>query len=147
MTGQSTLASQTAVVCVAQISGWLVRTRKGAESTSCEPSTLLTCSRYGLAWSPTKAGHVLGAGEDTTVCHWYANGISCACPTATDVPFQRDINSYTKVKSTIEPTTVFRGHNSVVGVSGFVLVYGQTHHGILTRMLIGIRPRRMCLPA
>ena len=28
----------------------------------------------------------------------------------------RDINSYTKEKTTIEPTTVFRGHTSVVGV-------------------------------
>jgi hypothetical protein len=30
--------------------------------------------------------------------------------------FSRDINSYTKGTSTIEPTTVFKGHNSVVGV-------------------------------
>ncbi|KAI0718924.1 histone acetyltransferase type B subunit 2 [Cerioporus squamosus] len=51
---------------------------------------------YGLAWSPLKAGHVLGASEDTTVCHW-------------------DINSYSKANNTIEPTTVFRGHSSVVG--------------------------------
>ncbi|RPD82156.1 histone acetyltransferase type B subunit 2 [Lentinus tigrinus ALCF2SS1-7] len=51
---------------------------------------------YGLAWSPLKAGHVLGASEDTTVCHW-------------------DINSYSKANNTIEPTTVFRGHTSVVG--------------------------------
>ena len=29
----------------------------------------------------------------------------------------RDINSYTKEKTTIEPTSVFRGHTSVVGVS------------------------------
>ena len=28
----------------------------------------------------------------------------------------RDINSYTKVKTTLEPTNVFRGHTSVVGV-------------------------------
>lgn len=51
---------------------------------------------FGLAWNPVKAGHVLGASEDTTVCHW-------------------DINSYTKTKTTIEPTNVFHGHTSVVG--------------------------------
>ncbi|KAG5649645.1 hypothetical protein H0H81_002719, partial [Sphagnurus paluster] len=51
---------------------------------------------FGLAWNPVKTGHVLGASEDMTVCHW-------------------DINSYTKANSTIEPTTVFRGHTSVVG--------------------------------
>ncbi|GLB43520.1 putative histone-binding protein RBBP4 or subunit C of CAF1 complex [Lyophyllum shimeji] len=51
---------------------------------------------FGLAWNPVKAGHVLGASEDMTVCHW-------------------DINSYTKANTTIEPTTVFRGHTSVVG--------------------------------
>ncbi|KAH7930459.1 WD40 repeat-like protein [Leucogyrophana mollusca] len=51
---------------------------------------------FGLAWSPANAGHVLGASEDMTVCHW-------------------DINSYTKAKTTIEPTTVFKGHTSVVG--------------------------------
>jgi len=26
--------------------------------------------RYGLAWNPVKAGHVLGASEDMTICHW-----------------------------------------------------------------------------
>ncbi|KZT08592.1 WD40 repeat-like protein [Laetiporus sulphureus 93-53] len=51
---------------------------------------------FGLAWNPVKSGHILGASEDMTVCHW-------------------DINSYTKAKTTIEPTTVFRGHTSVVG--------------------------------
>ncbi|EPT03454.1 hypothetical protein FOMPIDRAFT_1058699 [Fomitopsis schrenkii] len=51
---------------------------------------------FGLAWNPTKMGHILGASEDTTVCHW-------------------DITSYSKAKTTIEPTTVFRGHTSVVG--------------------------------
>ncbi|KAG2022679.1 histone acetyltransferase type B subunit 2, variant 2 [Coprinopsis cinerea AmutBmut pab1-1] len=51
---------------------------------------------YGLAWNPNKKGHVLGGSEDMTICHW-------------------DINSYTKAKTTIEPTTIFRGHTSVVG--------------------------------
>ncbi|TEB38541.1 histone acetyltransferase type B subunit 2 [Coprinellus micaceus] len=51
---------------------------------------------YGLAWSPNKKGHILGASEDMTVCHW-------------------DVNSYSKAKTSIEPTSVFRGHSSVVG--------------------------------
>ncbi|KAK7025469.1 Histone acetyltransferase type B subunit 2 [Paramarasmius palmivorus] len=51
---------------------------------------------YGLAWNPNKAGHILGASEDMTVCHW-------------------DVNSYTKAKTSIEPTNVFKGHASVVG--------------------------------
>ncbi|KAK7465254.1 Histone acetyltransferase type B subunit 2 [Stygiomarasmius scandens] len=51
---------------------------------------------YGLAWNPNKSGHVLGASEDMTICHW-------------------DINSYTKANTSIEPTNVFRGHTSVVG--------------------------------
>ncbi|KAI0660577.1 histone acetyltransferase type B subunit 2 [Cubamyces menziesii] len=65
----------------------------------CKPDIRLvgqTKEGYGLAWSPLKTGHVLGASEDTTVCHW-------------------DINSYSKAKNVIEPTTVFRGHTSVVG--------------------------------
>ncbi|KAJ8515438.1 hypothetical protein ONZ45_g7158 [Pleurotus djamor] len=51
---------------------------------------------YGLAWNPNKSGHILGASEDMTICHW-------------------DVNSYTKAKTSIEPTNVFRGHTSVVG--------------------------------
>ncbi|OSX66981.1 hypothetical protein POSPLADRAFT_1063874 [Postia placenta MAD-698-R-SB12] len=39
---------------------------------------------------------------------WCLRGYNC-------VPLVRDINSYTKAKNTIEPTTVFRGHTSVVG--------------------------------
>ncbi|KAI0639912.1 histone acetyltransferase type B subunit 2 [Trametes polyzona] len=65
----------------------------------CKPDIRLvgqTREGYGLAWSPLKTGHVLGASEDTTVCHW-------------------DINSYSKTKAVIEPTTVFKGHTSVVG--------------------------------
>ncbi|EIW87148.1 WD40 repeat-like protein [Coniophora puteana RWD-64-598 SS2] len=65
----------------------------------CKPDIRLvgqTKEGYGLAWSPTKSGQILGASEDMTICHW-------------------DITSYTKAKSTIEPTTVFRGHTSVVG--------------------------------
>jgi histone-binding protein RBBP4 len=28
--------------------------------------------RFGLAWNPNKKGHILGASEDKTVCHWQA---------------------------------------------------------------------------
>ncbi|KAJ6623045.1 histone acetyltransferase type B subunit 2 [Mycena sp. CBHHK59/15] len=65
----------------------------------CKPDIRLvgqTREGYGLAWNPLKAGNVLGASEDMTICHW-------------------DVNSYTKAKTTIEPTNVFRGHTSVVG--------------------------------
>ncbi|KAI0652363.1 histone acetyltransferase type B subunit 2 [Trametes meyenii] len=65
----------------------------------CKPDIRLvgqTKEGYGLAWNPLKSGHVLGASEDTTICHW-------------------DINSYTKSKGVIEPTNVFKGHTSVVG--------------------------------
>ncbi|KAF7347509.1 Histone acetyltransferase type B subunit 2 [Mycena venus] len=65
----------------------------------CKPDIRLvgqTREGYGLAWNPVKAGNVLGASEDMTVCHW-------------------DVNSYTKTKTSIEPTNVFRGHTSVVG--------------------------------
>ncbi|TDL20887.1 WD40 repeat-like protein [Rickenella mellea] len=51
---------------------------------------------FGLAWNPTKSGHVLGASEDMTVCHW-------------------DVNSYSKANTTIEPLAIYEGHTSVVG--------------------------------
>ncbi|KAI0783396.1 WD40 repeat-like protein [Abortiporus biennis] len=63
---------------------------------------------YGLAWNPNKMGHVLGASEDMTICHW-------------------DISSYTKAKTSIEPTTRFRGHTSVVGD----VDWHPTHENIL----------------
>ncbi|CAK5264467.1 unnamed protein product [Mycena citricolor] len=78
------------------------RTKHGSEPERggvCKPDIRLvgqTREGYGLAWNPVKQGHVLGASEDTTVCHW-------------------DVNSYTKAKTSIEPTNVFRGHTSVVG--------------------------------
>ncbi|KDQ31308.1 hypothetical protein PLEOSDRAFT_166538 [Pleurotus ostreatus PC15] len=65
----------------------------------CKPDIRLvgqTREGYGLTWNPNKAGHILGASEDMTICHW-------------------DVNSYTKAKTTIEPTNVFRGHTSIVG--------------------------------
>ena len=36
--------------------------------------------------------------------------------TLTERIHSRDVNSYTKAKTSIEPTNVFRGHTSVVGV-------------------------------
>ncbi|KAJ3725306.1 histone-binding protein RBBP4 or subunit C of CAF1 complex-domain-containing protein [Lentinula raphanica] len=53
---------------------------------------------YGLAWNPNKAGHIIGAPEDVTVCYW-------------------DCQAYSKKNSTIQPTTTFesRAHTSVVG--------------------------------
>ena len=40
--------------------------------------------RYGLVWSPLKAGHILGASEDMTICQWYVFGAilvfrGCSC--------------------------------------------------------------------
>lgn len=73
-----------------------------------------------------KAGHVLGASEDMTICHW-------------------DVNSYTKAKTSIEPTTVFRGHSSVVGVS-VDFAHTCTHrHPTLLRMSTGMPAKKMCL--
>lgn len=66
----------------------------------CNPQIKLTGQTregYGLAWSPLKAGHILGASEDLTVCHW-------------------DINaSFAKGQSSINPTNIFRSHTDVVG--------------------------------
>ena len=49
-----------------------------------------------------------------TVCLWYAvwEIILVTLLTAS----YRDLNSYVKGNVTIEPTTVYRGHSSVVGV-------------------------------
>ncbi|KAJ3753894.1 histone-binding protein RBBP4 or subunit C of CAF1 complex-domain-containing protein [Lentinula raphanica] len=54
-------------------------------------------SRYGLAWNPNKAGHIIGASEDVTVCYWFL------------------CQAYSTKNSTIQPTTTFRAHTSVVG--------------------------------
>lgn len=51
---------------------------------------------FGLAWNPLKPGHILGASEDKTVCHW-------------------DINAYSKANPSIEPLNVFNEHTAVVG--------------------------------
>ncbi|KZT27562.1 histone acetyltransferase type B subunit 2 [Neolentinus lepideus HHB14362 ss-1] len=65
----------------------------------CKPDITLvgqTREGYGLAWSPNKKGHVLGASEDMTVCQW-------------------DLNAYQKAHPQVEPLNVFKGHASVVG--------------------------------
>ncbi|CEQ42943.1 SPOSA6832_04816 [Sporobolomyces salmonicolor] len=67
---------------------------------ACRPDITLrghTKEGYGLSWNPTagKAGHLLSASEDTTVCHW-------------------DINGYSKGNSTLEPLNVYKGHTSIV---------------------------------
>jgi histone-binding protein RBBP4 len=39
----------------------------------CKPDIRLVGQRkegFGLAWNPLKAGHILGASEDQTICHW-----------------------------------------------------------------------------
>ncbi|KAK0481492.1 WD40 repeat-like protein [Armillaria novae-zelandiae] len=68
---------------------------------ACKPDIRLvgqTKEGFGLAWNPVKAGNVLGASEDTT-----------------GLPLVRDVNSYQKGQSTIQPTAVYKGHTSVVG--------------------------------
>ncbi|KAI0307624.1 histone acetyltransferase type B subunit 2 [Multifurca ochricompacta] len=65
----------------------------------CKPDIRLvgqTKEGFGLAWNPNKKGHVLGASEDKTVCHW-------------------DVNAYSKANSSIEPLNVFSDHTAVVG--------------------------------
>ncbi|KAF8515821.1 WD40 repeat-like protein [Hysterangium stoloniferum] len=75
----------------------------------CKPDLKLigqTKEGFGLAWNPSKAGIILGASEDMTVCQWQALIVNLA---------NGDINAYTKAKSTLEPVSVYRGHTSVVG--------------------------------
>ncbi|KAI9513126.1 WD40-repeat-containing domain protein [Russula earlei] len=65
----------------------------------CKPDIRLvgqTKEGFGLAWNPNKKGHILGASEDKTVCHW-------------------DVNAYSKANSSIEPLNVFDDHTAVVG--------------------------------
>ncbi|KAH9075852.1 histone acetyltransferase type B subunit 2 [Lactarius deliciosus] len=65
----------------------------------CKPDIRLvgqTKEGFGLAWNPNKKGHILGASEDKTVCHW-------------------DVNAYSKGNSSIEPLDVFDDHSAVVG--------------------------------
>ncbi|SRR6266436_6343157 len=72
--------------------------------------------RFGLAWNPNKKGHILGASEDKTVCHW--QGYLCCTPFSRVLTISRlrDLNAYSKANSTIEPLTVFKDHTAVVGV-------------------------------
>ncbi|KAJ3764742.1 hypothetical protein FB446DRAFT_795779 [Lentinula raphanica] len=54
-------------------------------------------SRYVLAWDPYQAGHILGASKDMTA-----------------LSVDRDVQAYSKENTAIPPTTMFRGHTSVV---------------------------------
>ncbi|KAL9716616.1 Histone acetyltransferase type B subunit 2 [Leucoagaricus gongylophorus] len=83
----------------------------------CKPNIRLTGQQregYGLAWSPTKAGRILGASEDMTVCLWCV-GLWFSVQTRL-ISLRRDVNSYMRNSVSIEPINVFRGHTSVVGV-------------------------------
>lgn len=40
-------------------------------------------ARFGLAWCAVKEGHVLGASEDMTVCHWQVLAVSQIIPSLT----------------------------------------------------------------
>ncbi|KAK4699009.1 histone-binding protein RBBP4, partial [Phenoliferia sp. Uapishka_3] len=78
------------------------RTKHPSQPTSdvCKPDITLrghSKEGYGLSWNPTsgKAGHVLSASEDTTVCHW-------------------DVNGYTKGDSVMEPLQIYKGHTAIV---------------------------------
>ncbi len=62
----------------------------------CNPTVRLTGHTkegYGLAWNPNKAGQLLSASDDKTVCLWSMEGA-------------RD--------ATLEAQTVFSGHSDVV---------------------------------
>ena len=55
-----------------------------------------------------------------------------------------DVNSYTKARSTLEPTTIFKGHTSVVGVSDPPST-GLALTDSLSRTLTGTQLEKMCL--
>ncbi|KAH9056968.1 histone acetyltransferase type B subunit 2 [Lactarius vividus] len=95
----------------------------------CKPDIRLvgqTKEGFGLAWNPNKKGHILGASEDKTVCHW-------------------DVNAYSKGNSSIEPLGVFDDHTAVVGVGfvSLVLVCVITQE---RRTLTGTRQMKTYLP-
>lgn len=71
--------------------------------------------RFGLAWNPCKKGHILGASEDKTVCHWQGPRAFSSSHSLTVCRF-RDVNAYSKANSSIEPLNVFDEHTAVVGV-------------------------------
>jgi hypothetical protein len=57
-----------------------------------------------------------------------------------------DINSYTKGISTVEPTAVFKGHNSVVEVCAILHVCKQVTDKFIERTWIGLLPKKTYLP-
>lgn len=78
------------------------RTKHASQPTNdiCKPDITLrghTKEGYGLSWSslPGKAGHLLSASEDTTVCHW-------------------DVQAYTKGDNSMEPLNIYKGHTAIV---------------------------------
>ena len=82
-----------------------------------------------------------------TVCLWYEFGGTI--PTTLLTVFPRDLNSYIKGNITIEPTTVYRGHSSVVGVCCFkrYILYPLTLTLPLYRTLTGTAKMRIFLRA
>ncbi|CAI2314043.1 unnamed protein product [Caenorhabditis sp. 36 PRJEB53466] len=50
---------------------------------------------YGLSWNPNRAGLILSASDDQTVCHW-------------------DINANQNVAGELQAKSMFKGHDSVV---------------------------------
>lgn len=70
---QSIPASQRGEEFANPTSGWLGNIGKGM---LCKPPLWRhnwKFDSYGLAWNPVKAGHILGASEDMTVCCWWAD--------------------------------------------------------------------------
>lgn len=140
---RSTLASQRGEEYANQTSDWLGNTAKGMLCKYFTSWHELNLDRYGLAWNPVKAGHVLGASEDMTVCCWWAKHQSAWKWCLLTWYLLRDVNSYAKAKSTIEPTITFKGHTSVVGVRCYLRtfppaiytnLYTYAHYRTLTGM-------------
>lgn len=72
--------------------------------------------RFGLAWNPIRKGHILGASEDKTVCHWQGSHATTHSPPVLTPRVTRDVNAFSKGNSSIEPLNVFDDHTAVVGV-------------------------------
>lgn len=62
-----------------------------------------------------KEGHVLGGSEDMTICHWSVLLVRIILIMFLMFSF-RDMNMYSKGKSSIEPIATYSGHSSIVGV-------------------------------
>ncbi|RUS24245.1 retinoblastoma binding protein 7 [Jimgerdemannia flammicorona] len=78
---------------------------------------------YGLSWSPhkTKEGHLLSAGFDEKVCHWYLFSLSLPYEMFGD-PMIPDVRGSSKEQRVLDPLRVYTGHTaSVEDVSWHVL--------------------------